>query len=46
MTDRNKADQACKPRWERPVLDRRGALRDIAGPRGVGLQSGPNRRSS
>ena len=42
-TERNRADM---PRWERPVLDRRGALRDIAGPRGVGLQSGPNRRSS
>lgn len=35
-----------KPRWAKPELARLGALRDIAGPDGIGLQAGPNRRSS
>ena len=46
MNDRPALDSARKPQWTRPVLERRGTLRDIAGPDGVGLQAGPNRRSS
>lgn len=34
-----------KPQWEKPSLERLGTIRDIAGPRGFGTQSGPNRRS-
>lgn len=42
----NKNNPSTKRReWIRPELVRLGTIRDIAGPKGVGLQSGPNSRS-
>ena len=46
MSNSKNAGTSDKPRWEKPELRRLGALRDIAGPNGFGLQSGPNQRSS
>ena len=46
MTIRTEKTAGTKPRWKKPELTKLGALRDIAGPSGVGLQAGPNQRSS
>ena len=43
-TDKTSAPTG-KPQWDKPRLERLGTLRDIAGPRGIGLQAGPNSRS-
>ncbi|MDG5751717.1 hypothetical protein P8R33_11415 [Qipengyuania sp. XHP0211] len=45
MTDRNMQDHAGKREWIAPALVRLGTIRDIAGPRGVSTQAGPNARS-
>ncbi|MBX7541613.1 hypothetical protein [Qipengyuania sphaerica] len=46
MSNDKTVASSTKPRWEKPELKKLGALRDIAGPDGVGLQAGPNMRSS
>lgn len=45
MTEHKQNDMAGKREWVAPELVRLGTIRDIAGPRGRGFQSGPNSRS-
>lgn len=40
----NPAEQQDKT-WTRPVLQRLGQLKDVAGPRGRGIEGGPNSKS-
>ncbi len=45
MSKNEQVAKAGKRRWEKPQLVKLGTMRDIAGPRGSGLQSGPNARA-
>lgn len=45
MTQIKNSPSDRREEWSRPVLVRLGTIRDIAGPRGIATQSGPNSRS-